>query len=152
PVIFLVLFSYGVLNRNLDKWFSRPGRGIELQLTDTAVALGDEVQSRADALAKWLSTAPEVRNGTADFGKLCRENRIAELRLDDANAEGHIFCNSEGGGQLFTARAPMAEQGTLVVRVAPRVDLAQKQRTIEGFVREYDQLSSRRRQIRSLYL
>src|SRR5579862_2752905 len=59
PVIFLMLFSYGVLNRNLDKWFSRPGRNIELQLTDTAVALGDEVQSRAQALVQWLSLSPD---------------------------------------------------------------------------------------------
>src|SRR5579862_2446809 len=80
PVVFLVLFSYAILNRNLDKWFSRPGEGIQLQLRDTAIALGDEVQGRAQALVDWLAALPEVRNGTADFATLCRENRIAEIR------------------------------------------------------------------------
>ncbi len=27
PVIFLFLFSYGLLNRSIEKWFSRPGGG-----------------------------------------------------------------------------------------------------------------------------
>src|SRR5689334_9121880 len=34
PVVFLVFFSYGVLNRNLDKWFTRPAEEIKLNLID----------------------------------------------------------------------------------------------------------------------
>ena len=56
PVVFLVLFSYAVLNRNLDKWFTRPAEGMNIQLRRRA-GLGEEVQSRADALAHWLGTA-----------------------------------------------------------------------------------------------
>src|SRR5207302_659032 len=76
PVAFLVAFSYQILNRNLEKWFSRPAEGVRMELIDTAVSLGDEVQGRANALANWISSLPEARNLTADFPKLCRENRI----------------------------------------------------------------------------
>src|SRR5205814_7962003 len=75
PVVFLFLFSYVILNRNVEKWFSRPAEGIRLQLIDTGIALGDEVQGRAQALANWLAALPEVRQGTADFPKLCKDAR-----------------------------------------------------------------------------
>ena len=55
PVVFLVAFSYVILNRNVEKWFRRPAQGVRLQLIDTGVALGEEVQGRAQALANWLA-------------------------------------------------------------------------------------------------
>ncbi len=153
PVVFQVLFSYEVLNRNLEKWFMIPIEGIRLNLRDTAVSLGDEVQGRAQALVLWLATVPEVRDRTADFPKLCRENRIAELRWDDAAGVGHSLCSDAGGGgQLFTARAPLDDFSTLVVRIHPRVDLAEKQGVINRFFKDYDQLSAQKRSLRNLYL
>src|SRR5437764_7716148 len=35
PVVFLVLFSYVILNRNVEKWFSRPAEGVRFELIDT---------------------------------------------------------------------------------------------------------------------
>src|SRR4029077_2548238 len=40
PVVFLFLFSYAVLNRNLDKWFSAPVEGMNIQLRGVAEGLG----------------------------------------------------------------------------------------------------------------
>src|SRR5271166_2907608 len=34
PVVFLVLFSWGILNRTLAKWFSRPAEGVRIDLID----------------------------------------------------------------------------------------------------------------------
>ena len=150
PVVFLVLFSYAVLNRNLDKWFSAPVEGMNIHLRDAAVGLGEEVQSRADALAHWLSVLPEVQNGTADFAKICRENRIEELRIDTP-AGNRVLCASSATGSLFTSRAELA-QGTLVVRVRPHVDVVEKQRQIQAYVNTYNQLSADRRSLRYLYL
>src|SRR5580704_7545702 len=78
PVAFLVSFSYGVLNRTVEKWFTRPAEGVKISLIDTAVALGDEVQNRAQALANWIALIPGVESEDSDFSKLCVENRIAE--------------------------------------------------------------------------
>ena len=81
PVIFLVAFSFAILNRTIGKWFMRPGEGIRTSLVDTAQALDEEVEGRAQALANWAATLPEMRNGNFDFTKFCIENRIADLRI-----------------------------------------------------------------------
>ncbi len=151
PVVFLGLFSYAVLNRNLDKWFSAPVEGMNIQLRDAAVGLGEEVQYRVDALAKWLAALPEVRNGTADFATLCRENRIQELRID--RPEGaRVLCAAKAGAPLFSSRAELGGGGTLVVRVRPQVDVAEKQNQIQAYLNRYNQLAADRRSLRNLYL
>src|ERR1700749_1841667 len=58
PVAFLVAFGYVILNRTIAKWFSAPGEGMRTTLVDSSLALDSEVQSRADALAKWIAALP----------------------------------------------------------------------------------------------
>ena len=152
PVAFLFAFSYMILNHNLDKWFSRPGENVKIDLVDTAVALGDEVQSRAQALANWLAGEHGLAPGDRNPALLCVENRIAELRVEDARGVGRVICDTQGSGSLFTARASLAGGDTLVVRLRPRVELNQKQNEIDRYVREYNQLSANRRAVRNLYL
>ena len=48
PVFFLVLWSVSVLNRNLDKWFSRPAEGVRLELSEIAGVLGREARNTTD--------------------------------------------------------------------------------------------------------
>ncbi len=156
PVVFLVLFGYAILNHNLDKWFSLPAEGVRMNLIDTGVALGDEVQGRAQALANWIASSPEVRSGTADFAKLCVENRIAVLRLETP-AGTRDLCPASAGADLFTARAALSGgqtesgAGTVIVRVRPRIDLAKKQNEIQRYARMYAQAAADRRNFRNLY-
>src|ERR1043166_4502673 len=153
PVVFLVLFSYVILNRNVEKWFSRPAEGVRFELIDTGNAFHEEVQDRAQALANWIASMPEARSGSADFAKLCDENRITELRLETDRGTTENLCPpSLGGGDLFTARAPLGNSGTLVLRVRPAIEIAKKKAEIQRYVREYDQLSAHKRSIRNLYL
>jgi two-component system nitrogen regulation sensor histidine kinase NtrY len=154
PVAFQASFSYVILNRNLEKWFSRPAEGVRLQLIDAGVAMGDEVQRRAQALANWISSMPEARELTADFPRLCQEQRIAELRLEYPAGVVRPLCPEVQGDtrELFTARASLGDQGTLLVRLRPSVDLLKKQNLIQQYVHEYDQLSQGKRSVRSLYL
>jgi two-component system, NtrC family, nitrogen regulation sensor histidine kinase NtrY len=152
PVAFLFAFSYMILNHNLDKWFSRPGENVKIDLVDTAVALGDEVQSRAQALANWLAGEHGITQGDKNPALLCVEDRIAELRVEDARGVGRMICTTPGSGSLFTARAALAGGDTLVVRLRPRVELNQKQNEIDRYVREYNQFSANRRAFRNLYL
>ena len=152
PVAFLVAFSYQILNRNLEKWFSRPAEGMRVELIDTAVSYGDEVQGRADAVASLVATLPEVRDLTANFPAVCREHRIAEMTLERRGGGTQTLCRDRESGSLFTARAELGSTGTLVVRVRPRVDLIAKQNQIQRYIAEYDQLSSGKRSVRTLYL
>jgi len=151
PVVFLVLFSFAVLNRNLDKWFSAPVEGMNIQLRDAAIGLGEEVQARADALAHWLAAMPELWNGNTGLASLCRENRIAELRIDAPDG-GRVLCASTGGSRLFTSRAQLPGGNTLVVRVQPHVDVVEKQNQIQAYVNKYNQLATDRRSMKYLYL
>ena len=48
PVFFLVLWSVSVLNRNLDKWFSRPARDMNIDLVQVVNAFNQEVAGQAD--------------------------------------------------------------------------------------------------------
>src|SRR6266852_8178131 len=60
PVVFLVMFSYVILNRNVEKWFSRPAEGVRTDLVQSNQALAEEVQDRAQALANWIAVMPEA--------------------------------------------------------------------------------------------
>jgi len=151
PVVFLYAFSYVILSHNMEKWFSRPAEGIKVELIDTAVALGDEVQGRAQALANWLATKNELN----DLSGICTTNRIAELRIEDERGVSRVLCQEEGDEQprtLFTARAALATGGYLVVRLRPRIELEEKQSLIQGFVHEYDQIAAGKSSVRKLYL
>jgi two-component system nitrogen regulation sensor histidine kinase NtrY len=156
PVVFLFLFGYVILNRTLKTWFSRPGENIRIELIDTAVALGDEVQGRAQALANGLAAQPGLLGDAANFSQVCLSNRIAELRIEDSNGVGQVLCSEEGdrkeGGQLFTARAALAGGSVVVVRVRPRVELQEAQSRIQRYNHEYEQLSADKSSIRRLYM
>lgn len=65
PTMFLMLWSVEVLNRNLDKWFSRPAQAVRLNLEDIGATLEKETRQRAGALALWLADADD----TQDFVK-----------------------------------------------------------------------------------
>ena len=152
PVAFLVLFSYGVLNRTIGQWFTRPAEGVKFSLIDTGVALGDEVQHRAQALANWIALIPGVESEDADFSKLCVENRIAELRIESAAGTRTACDSKEEQSHLLTAYAALAGGARLVVRVHPLLDIEAKQAEIEGYVQEYNQLAANKKNIRTLYL
>lgn len=61
PTIFLFLFSYVLMNRSIEKWFSRP---VE-QLSQDTASIADQVttfaKDNATAKAKWLVTSAPVR-------------------------------------------------------------------------------------------
>src|SRR5580700_1973362 len=92
PVVFLFLFGWVILNRSLQKWFSAPGDNIRTELVHSAVALGEEVQGRAQALANGLAATPAALGAAADLSQVCLSNRIAELRVEDSRSVGQVLC------------------------------------------------------------
>ncbi len=153
PVVFLVAFSYLILNRNIEKWFMVPVEGIKTELQDTSAAFRNEVQGRADALAGFLATRTDVRTGTANFARLCSDYRIAELNLRAPEGSRKLLCPSKATG-ISTARAeaPVGILGSLEVVIEPEVDLIAKQLLIDEFMRKYNRVNAQKRDIRSFYL
>ncbi len=149
PVVFLVAFGYAILNRTLDKWFGKPAERVRTNLVETATALDNEVRDRGQALANWIALLPEVRNGQADFARICSENRIASLRID-----GSPVCpeqKSDTAALVFEAQAPLGGGRTLTLGVRPGIDLATKQHQINTYMREYNQIAAQRKWFRLLY-
>ena len=67
PTLFSALFNYMVLNRTLEKWFTQPPRGIEMNLQDLDSAYKKEAEGRVQAfgpkdalLAKMMQPRPAV--------------------------------------------------------------------------------------------
>ena len=152
PVVFLALFSYVILNRNVEKWFSRPAEGIRADLVESSNALAAEVSGRAKALANWIGTMPEVDAGTADFARLCRDNGIASLEIDSPGSKPRIVCPLQpGSASVYTASTSLS-QGKLVLGVRSAADLQRTQSEIARYMAEYAQLAGQKRNIRTLYL
>ena len=47
PVIFLFLFSYGLINRSIEKWFSRPAEDVEYRTNVITSLLTEYAQANA---------------------------------------------------------------------------------------------------------
>lgn len=151
PVVFLVAFSYVVLNRNIEKWFMVPIEGIKTELGKTSVMFDEELQGRAKALANWLALRQDVRSGTADFAQICRQERIAELILVDPRGDVKTLCGVSGV-EGYRAQADASVLGTLEVTIQPREKLAEQQGLVNQFLNDYAKINANKRSIRTFYL
>jgi len=152
PVVFLALFSYVILNRNVEKWFSRPAEGVRTNLNDASRALSVEVTAHAEALAKWLADMPGLRTGEVNFAKICRDNHIAALEIVSVEGYTRSLCAlAAGSSGLYTAKAPI-RGGTIAVTIRATADLQKTQNEIAVYMAEYAQLAAQKRSIRTLYL
>jgi PAS domain S-box-containing protein len=161
PVFFLVLWSVYVLNRNLDKWFSRPAEGIRQELSEVAQTLAREMEEKARVQASWLAGLSETRRMVAGgarparfFEALCAEQRIAGAQLEFADGHQEVLCAlTSGAGEVISGEAPVPGGGARVkVRVRTPLDMARKQSNISRWLAEYDSLILNRKSTRSFYL
>ncbi len=163
PVFFMVLFSISVLNRNLDKWFSRPAEQIQLNLVQISESFRRLVEQNARAHAEWLAAQPQVASylatGAADrefFQAACRERSIGPVRLEIEDGRDLPVCpepETSGSAPAVEVRAPVPGAGaSLVVTGRAPVDLVAKQRQIDRSIAEYEQLRLGRKATRSTYL
>lgn len=161
PAVFLFLWSFEVLNRNLDKWFSRPAERIKLNLAEIGKAMDAEAQRRARVAARWLADSAMFRefltgSGTPleFFSQACAIAEAEEIHFVRPDG-GHLaVCQSAApaeGGSEHTASAPVAG-GQLVVRLRTPVDLAAMEQELQRQVRDYDRLAASRKETRRFYL
>jgi two-component system nitrogen regulation sensor histidine kinase NtrY len=152
PVVFLGLFSYVILNRNVEKWFSRPAEGIRTDLVQSSRALSAEVQGRANVMARWVASLPEVAADGVNYAVLCRENNIASLEIRRPGAPPNIVCPLQPGTtDVYIATAPLRD-GTLVLAVRSAIDMQKTQSEIDRYMTEYSQLAAQKKNIRTMYL
>jgi two-component system, NtrC family, nitrogen regulation sensor histidine kinase NtrY len=151
PIIFLVLWSVSVLNLNLDKWFSRPARTMNIDLVQIANALNQEVTDKLTAQAHWLAAQPPQ---SADFyERFCQENQIEKAEIQQTGGGTRVLCSVSATrqGDLFRASIPVIE-GKLRLTARMPLELAAKQREINQAVADYDRLAVDKKAYRRVYL
>lgn len=154
PVVFLVVFSVQVLNRNIDKWFTRPAEDIRLDLIAVGIAIDRESSAKAEALADWIGSRPETQRArTGDrqtelaLQSLCVERDLAEVRVE--TPQGYInLCRNDSSGK----RTIEVRRGDIVLSAIVPADLARTQSDIQEAIRKYDQLKVDKRATRRSYV
>ena len=83
PVIVIFMFSYGLMNRTIERWFSRPVEDVQYRTSSIAALLTDYAAANARAEAERLAATPDAqrafREGT--FGLIVDEFRRSGIML-----------------------------------------------------------------------
>lgn len=88
PVIFLFLFAYGLMNRSIDKWFSRPIEEVRQDTAAVANLLTSYAAKDARSEALSIASAPNAQRSfsTGDFSGVMDEFRRHQATLEDGFA------------------------------------------------------------------
>jgi nitrogen fixation/metabolism regulation signal transduction histidine kinase len=94
PVIFLFLFSYGLINRSIEKWFSRPVEDFQYKTGVVASLLSDYAADNARVEAERIASTPETKKSfeTGNFTLVMEEFRRSEVSLQ----KGFAFALDDG--------------------------------------------------------
>jgi len=152
PVVFLVLWSVSVLNRNLESWFSRPGRSMNVDLSQVGTALDQVVRDKLAAQAHWLASRSMAES--ADFyEQFCMANQIERAEIENSRGVKRILCSvpKAHDGDLYAAQIE-TNAGLLTLSARMPLNIAAKQQEINRYVAEYNQLAVDRKAYRSTYL
>ncbi|MBV8907335.1 MAG: HAMP domain-containing protein [Acidobacteriia bacterium] len=168
PVLFLVLFSYFVLNRSLAAWFSSPAENQVKLFVSVAAQLEHEMQDEVDAQTALLAAQPETRQllsgGGRTPGLLERFSRQYGFRSAGIFQPGATRpldswgprINPAPNGRLIISSAPVIEAGRTIgsVSVASElpIDIARQIHAIEDLSRQSNQIRENRKQVRTFYV
>jgi two-component system nitrogen regulation sensor histidine kinase NtrY len=164
PTLFSALFNYTVLNRTLDKWFTGPARGIEMNLQALDKSYRKEAQARIDAEANWISLLPQTRDaalsGRIDskfFKNLCEPLGVQQLILSPSGGVPMLlyqrFKSSEAPALRAGVMLPQEgrKPARLLLTAALTDEVSQREATIQRFMDEQKQLSGRKKFYQDTY-
>lgn len=164
PAIFLVLFSYQVLNVNLKRWFTFPAENVKTSLIGLSNDMDAQVRLRSLSAANWLASIPETRAAMANpdayhgyFTALCKSYSIGYLALEPDFGPTVFYCGAQTPSAeqrpfFVRAKIPGAPSGEVLVAAEMPIPIAKKQDEIERYLADYEQIHSKREQVRSLYI
>jgi two-component system, NtrC family, nitrogen regulation sensor histidine kinase NtrY len=118
PVIFLFLFSYGLLNRSIEKWFSRPTEDVQYHTNLIASLLTEYATTNAQDEAQRLAATADAQKSfhTGNFTFVMDEFRNSEVTLQGGFAFALVDDRAEA-----SFHAP--ENWPLLSRHLPAADL-----------------------------
>lgn len=97
PVILLFMFSYGLMNRSIEKWFSRPMEDVDYRTNVVASLLSEYAAANARVEAERIASSPETLKSfrTGNFSFVMDEFRRSEITLQGGFAFGLVGDNAE---------------------------------------------------------
>lgn len=116
PVIFLCLFAYGLMNRSVETWFSRPVREVYADTRAVADLLTTYATENARAEAQSIASLPEVQRAFSEgkFSPVLTEFRRRERSMQGGFAfaiveeRAEVSFHAPDIWQVIRARLPAA--------------------------------------------
>jgi hypothetical protein len=103
PVIALFWFSYGLMNRSIDKWFSQPVEEVRADTAAIASLISDYAGQNATAEAAAIAQSPEV---TRAFANQSFASALEEFREHDSTLQGGFVVALADGNAEATLGTP----------------------------------------------
>jgi len=118
PVVFLFLFSYGLMNRSIEKWFSRPVEDVQYHTNAIVSLLTQYASANADAEARRIAATSDAQKSfhTGNFTFMMDEFRRSELTLQGGFALAIVQGRAEAS--FHAPEAWPLLQGRLPLHVA----------------------------------
>ncbi len=107
PVIFLFLFAYGLMNRSINTWFSRPVEEVREDTAEVASLLAHYAADNAFAEARSLADSAEAQRAFAsgNIGSMVNEFRHHAVTLENGFALALIRNGAGTRPEDWTAEA-----------------------------------------------
>jgi two-component system nitrogen regulation sensor histidine kinase NtrY len=133
PAVFMFLFSFGLLNRSIERWFSQPASQLRQDSTRVSLELSEYAAANARAEAESLASSPRMLHAeqTGDFEALQRE--IGSHRITLEGGFALVFRNGVAIGQYQLPR----DDGRAIIRSwmdETESDVAQGQNSLAATV------------------
>ncbi len=125
PVIIMFWFAYGLMNRSIDKWFSRPVEEVRQDTAAMASLLSNYAAENARSEAASIVAAPETQNAfaTQNFSVLAEQFRRHEVTLQGGfavallNGNAAATFNAPASWPAIAAELPKNWQSAELPRV-----------------------------------
>src|SRR3954462_1906521 len=154
PVVFLVVYSYSILNHNLTKWFSRPAEDVNMNYVRIGEAIESESRAKAQAQVEWFAAVANLESETLQ--EVCTARKVEELFMRTKDGSRIQLCDPPPRKKAeipkITTVETAIDRGTLVLRSTLPIDLAQTQIEIKAAVQQYLKLNADRKNTRWAYL
>src|SRR5256884_8671323 len=105
PVIVMFWFAYGLMNRSIDKWFSRPVEEVHADTTAIASLLSNYAAQNARAEAVSIAGSPEIQRA---FSGLGFSTVMSEFRRHEPTLQGGFIFAIENGNAEASFGGPAA--------------------------------------------
>ena len=168
PVLFLVLFSYSVLNRSLTAWFSSPVESQVNLFVSVAARLKHEMQDEVDAQAALLAAQPETHqlllggpHPPGSLERFARQYDLESAAIMRAGTDKSVDSwgppiSGEQNERTITSRSEVRDGkrllGTVAVAAEIPIDAARQKAAIDSLNEQWGKIREDRKQVRRFYI